>query len=188
MQGTTMAEGERAALRRTVAVFVVFTLVVSACATTGDAGRVEDTGRVMAAALVELVTNDNTFTRGEPPFTRYLIQSHIDPYAGKAELDPAVVVRPLTDAERSVIEAALAPFGPVQWIDDPAEWRADDLRPKIEGSVILGVGEPVFDAEGALVPVSLWCGGTCGMWLTYRLVETDQGWQVTGTEGPRAIS
>lgn len=181
-------------VRRAVAAAVVFSLFATGCtgesSDGGNGGPVTagDTGAVMAAALAELVANDNTFARGEPPFSRYLVQANIDPYAGTAERDPAVDVRPLTAAERSAIESALTRFGPVQWIDDPAEWRTDDLQPKVEGSVILGVGEPVFDADGALVPVSLWCGGLCGTWFTYRLIETEQGWQVTGIEGPRAIS
>lgn len=54
--------------------------------------------------------------------------------------------------------------------------------------VIIGVGEPVFDQGDALVPVSLWCGGLCGTWLTCRVVLADGGWTVTGIEGSIAIS
>lgn len=205
MPGGTTAKDTIADLYRPLAVLVAMVALATACATAPEGGREggtsvttsvtapqadadRNTAQVMAAAFTELVTNDNTFTRGEPPFSLYLVQSSIDPYAGKAELDPTVSVRPLTEGERSAIEAALAAFGPVQWIADPDEWRTDDLRPKIDGSVILGIGEPVFDAQGALVPVSLWCGSTCGIWLTYRLVQTDQGWQVTGVDGPMSIS
>jgi hypothetical protein len=46
----------------------------------------------------------------------------------------------------------------------------------------------VIDGATGLVPVSLWCGGLCGTWLTYRLDFADGAWAVTGTEGPRAIS
>jgi len=55
--------------------------------------------------------------------------------------------------------------------------------------LILGVGEPRIDGDTALAPVSLWCGGLCGTWLTYRLARDGGGaWRVTGTEGPVAIS
>jgi hypothetical protein len=52
----------------------------------------------------------------------------------------------------------------------------------------LGVGEPTIDGNSALVPVSLWCGGLCGTWLTYRVELTDGTWSVTGIEGPVAVS
>ena len=146
----------------------------------------DEGGGLLATALEQLVGEDHTFGEGPPPFTEYLIQSHLDPGAGTGTGDGTA--RPLTEAERSEIEAAVSAFGPVRWIDDPAEWRDADLQPTIEGAVILGVGEPRVDEETALVPVSLWCGGTCGTWLTYGLELVDGDWQVVGTEGPVAIS
>jgi hypothetical protein len=131
----------------------------------------------MAVALEQLVTVDHTFGDGPPPFTDYLVQTSLDE-GGRA----------LTDDERSSIEAALSSLGEVQWIDDPDEFRTDDLRPTVEGGVILGVGEPEIDGDAALVPVSLWCGGLCGTWLTYQVEVVDGGWTVTGIEGPIAIS
>jgi hypothetical protein len=76
----------------------------------------------------------------------------------------------------------------MRWIDDPAEWRTEDLMPVVEGSAILGVGPITFDDDGALVPMSMWCGGLCGTWFTYRVVDSDQGWVVSGIEGPIAVS
>ncbi|MFN2487699.1 MAG: hypothetical protein ABR609_14035 [Acidimicrobiia bacterium] len=60
--------------------------------------------------------------------------------------------------------------------------------PTIEGAVIVGVGEPVVEDDTGLVPVSLWCGGTCGTWFTYRLDLIDSSRVVTGIEGTIAIS
>ena len=51
-----------------------------------------------------------------------------------------------------------------------------------------GVGAITFDGDGALVPMSMWCGGLCGTWFTYRVAETDEGWVVVGVEGPIAVS
>lgn len=138
-----------------------------------------DVPSLMAVALEQLVTQDHTFGAGPPPFTEYLLRSHLDP-EGEG--------RALTTDEREAIEAAIRPLGPVRWIDDADEWRTDDLRPTIEGSVILGVGEPTIEGASALVAVSLWCGGLCGTWLTYRVDRVDDAWQVQGTEGPVAIS
>ena len=143
--------------------------------------------QVMAAALVQLITVDHTFGEGPPPFTEYLVQARIDPFAGNPTGGERPA-RPLTPEEQAAIESAIGAYGPVRWIDDPADWRTDDLLPTIEGAVILGVGEPILNGDTALVPVSLWCGGLCGTWLTYRLDLVDGAWTVTGIEGPISIS
>jgi len=151
----------------------------------------EDSGpsaEVLAAAILQLITKDHTFGQGPPPFTEYLVQSRLDPFAGNPTGSDLQDTRELTTAERTAIEAAVSPFGRVRWIGDPADWRTDDLRPIVEGGVILGVGEPSLGEDTGLVPVSLWCGGLCGTWLTYRLDLTDGVWAVTGIEGPIAIS
>ena len=84
---------------------------------------------------------------------------------------------------------ALSDVAPIRWIDDADEWITDDLLPAIGGSAIVGVGEPSFDDGGSLVPVSLWCGGLCGTWFSYRAVVADHGgWEIVGPEGPVAIS
>lgn len=158
---------------------VALAVVVAACTSTGTyPGGDADRAQVMAAAVTELLTY-----RGVPSFTSYLMQSSLDPYAGTATPESNVKGRALTERERTAVETTIAGFAPMRWIDDPADWMTEDLRPVVEGSAILGVGEPIFDADGALVPVRLWCGRFCAVWMTYRLVETDQGWQVTGTEG-----
>ncbi len=143
---------------------------------------------MMAAAIRELVTKDHTFGNGPPPFTEFLVQTSLDPQAGSGSVNEVGPTRELTDAERTAVEEALAGLGPVRWIDNPAEWRTDSLEPVISGSVILGIGEPVIEDGTGLVPVSLWCGGTCGTWFTYRISVIDGTWQVVGREGPFTIS
>ena len=167
-------------------------MVASACGDSegGSAGSGEPADNVpaiMAAAVEQLISVDNTFGGGPPPFSQFLLLDAIDPAAGSGEAIDAAV-RPLTTSERSAIGAVVSPFGPVQWIDDAEEYRTENLRPTVEGAVIIGVGEPVLDEDGALVPVSLWCGGLCGTWLTYRVELADGGWAVTGIKGPIAIS
>lgn len=141
---------------------------------------------LLAAALEELVTNDHTFGDGPPPFTDYLIQSVIDPTAGSGR--GLGSERSLSDAERAAIEEAISPFGPIRWIDDVDAEITENRTPADEGAAILGVGEPVIDGDTALVGVSLWCGGVCGTWLTYELELVDGTWQVTGIDGPVAVS
>lgn len=178
-------------MRRILILMLVVALIGAACGGTDDdvetsANGDSPTGEMMAAAMHELVTVDHTFGEGPPPFTRYLVQASTDPQAGDGTGDG--VGRTLTEAERNLIESALEPLGPVEFIDDPDEWRTPDLNPTVEGSVILGVGEPGIEDGSALVPVSLWCGGLCGTWFTYRVELVDGKWTVTGIEGPIAIS
>ena len=140
----------------------------------------------LAAAVLQLVTVDHTFGEGPPPFTDYLILSDIDPNAGAD--GTAHLRRPLSPDERSAIETAVTPLGKVTWIDEAEDWITDDLGNVLEGSVIVGVGEPTIEGTSALVPVSLWCGGLCGTWLTYQVEWSDGAWRVAGITGPVAIS
>lgn len=183
----------------TIALVVVLGVGAAAChsASSSDAARPatdvattqSDPGaEVMAAAVSRLVTRDHTFGQGSHRFTEYLIQSRIDPAAGDPMGSAESATRRLTGVERSRIEFVVAPLGPVRFIDDPDDWRTENLEPTIEGSVIVGVGEPRITGGTALVPVSLWCGGLCGTWLTYRLTWADGVWRVKGTKGPGAVS
>jgi hypothetical protein len=141
---------------------------------------------LMGLALRQLVLVDNTFGGAGHRFSTVLVRTETDPSAGTGV--PRGRSRPLTDVERSQIEVALGDVAPLRWIDDPDEWRTEDLEPAIEGSAIVGVGDVEFDGRGALVPVSLWCGGTCGTWFTYRVERVDGQWTVTGPEGTVAVS
>ena len=168
---------------------VALMLALSACANPGSVDlSSSDSAEVMAAAMEQLVTEDNTFGSGPPPFTLYLIQNRTDPDAGISESGEPGLSRQLTTIEMETIEDAIAKFGPVQWIDDPSAWYSEDLIANEEGSVILGVGEPSFEGDTAFIPVSLWCGGLCGTWFTYKLERVDGVWQAIGIEGPVAIS
>lgn len=174
-------------MRMTI-VLIALTVLATACGggieTPTDGARQQ----VLAAAVVELISVNHTFGEGPAPFTDYLIQSSLDPFAGDPIATEPGGLRDLTSGEQAAILAAVAPYGPVTWIEDPDDFITEDLVPTVEGSAIIGVGEPTFDGDEALVPVSLWCGGLCGTWLTYKLTLTDAGWVVTGTEGPIAVS
>lgn len=143
----------------------------------------------MATAAHQLVTVDHTFGSGASPFATFLVHDHTDPTAGSVDDSTGGESRPLTDAERAAIESRLSPLGEVIWIDNPADFRTENLTPTIEGAVIIGLGEPTIDADTALAPVSLWCGGLCGTWFTYSLTQDAAGeWAIEGIEGPIAIS
>ena len=182
---------ERRMNMRVIPVVLALFVLTSACSTdtstSGDSVE-SPTPEMMAAALVKLITEDDSFGDGPSPFTVYLIQNRIDPSAGSVTAPKDGSDRPLTDAEKPAIEDAVSEHATVRWIDDPAERRTPDLNITIEGAAILGVGEPVVEAQSGLVPISMSCGGLCGTWFTYRLDLIDTVWVVTDIEGPVAIA
>lgn len=140
----------------------------------------------MGLALHRLVTDANTYGP-DHRFSALLVQTSTDDQAGTGLLGGTT--RPLTEAEQTAIETALAGLSDdIRWIDDASEWRTDELMPVIPGSAIIGVGDVAYDDAGALIPVSLWCGGLCGTWFTWRAESIAGVWEITGTEGPVAIS
>jgi hypothetical protein len=167
------------------ALTLVMSLVVSACAAQIGQKAVPSNSP-FPAALVELITNDHTFGSGPSPFTVHLVLDHLDPAAGMAETSG--LSRPLTDEEQEQIAEAFQGIGEMRWIQESSNWISEDLMPMLDSSVILGVGEPRIEGTTAFVPVSLWCGGTCGTWLTYRLDLVAGSWEVVGIDGPVAVS
>ena len=182
---------------RLFATIALFGVLATACGSAGPTSTVPPEGSspnraaIYAVALHQLVSVDNTFGGDGNPWSELLVLASLDPSAGDATFgggapDPQQV-RPLTAEERNAIEAALSPLAPIRWIDDADEWRTDDLMPVIPGSAILGVGAITFDDQAALVPMSMWCGGLCGTWFTYRVTLSDAGWVVSCLSFPIAI-
>jgi hypothetical protein len=181
-------------MRNVAAVFVALGMLAGACAATegSDAGAATTTAApdpsadIYGAATEQIVTGDNTFG-GLPTFSTVLVVDHVDPHSGSAD-DSRGEERSLTSEERAAIEAALENDAEVRFIADPLEYMTEDLAPTLEGSAIVTVGSIEHRADHSLVGVSLWCGGLCGIWLTYRLVDGMDGWAVTGIEGPIAVA
>lgn len=161
-------------------------MVVACGGGAGGGDGSSETPDMMSAALVELITVDNTFGAGPPPFTGYFILDRIDPSAGDST-GSSQSTRPLTEEERAAIESAISEYGPVTWIDDPNDAGTEEVVPDALAA-FLGVGEPVIEDDTAFVPVSMICGNLCGTWLTYRLERADNLWAVAGIEGPVTIS
>lgn len=173
---------------RVVCVFAMTLAMVATSCSAGDTSDQNpggDTAAVMAAAIRTLMMEQDTIgpSRG---FSALLLQDSTDPDAG-VDVTGAPPSRQLTDDERAAIETAIAGLADdVRWIDDRESWVTDDMAPSIPNSAIIGVGEPIFDDDGALVPISLWCGALCGVWFSWRLALNDGSWEVTGVEGPVA--
>ena len=143
-----------------------------------------DRAAVMVAGLRELVFVDNMFGGG-PVFDDILVATVIGG-------DPDLALHPL---EREMIAAALeGPAGVTFVADAQAETKrlfeasteASAVSPGLPA--VVSIGDVRIAGGRAELDLSLWCGSVCGVFLTYEVVATDGGWEVTGTVGPIAVS
>ena len=179
----------RALLALAPAAVLIGLLLLSACGSGAltEEDRAAAEFRIYAAVTRQLVEIDNTFG-SRHRFSRILILDYLDPHAGDA-MNQGRSGRSLSEEQQQTIIAAIDHLGPIEFISDGSLFiREDVLEPVIPGSVIITLAPADFDDDGATVGANLWCGGTCGLWLTYRVVEGPDGWTVGGREGTWAIS
>lgn len=179
----------RARVFSTITAIMAGSLLVAACGKGPPSGPdlAAAEAEIHAAVVRQLVEFDNTFGP-DHRFTEVLVVDHVETHAGDADRqgEPGAS---LTDAQLSTIRAAAEHLAPVRFISNQWDFiRQDVLQPTIPGSVIITLAPVEFDNRGATVGANLWCGGSCGLWLTYRLAEEPDDWTVTGTEGPWSIS
>jgi hypothetical protein len=156
-------------------------------------GQVSAEIQIYSAVIRRLVTKDHTFGGGPSPFKHvYVINGPIrdagDPMAGTL-FGPAR--RQFPSEVVTGVQQRLRNLVPVEFVTDGDSVRRGKQRVggvKNDG-VIISLG-PIEEREDGRVHVSngLWCGGTCGQWLTYVLREQRGQWKITGTTGPYAIS
>ncbi len=137
----------------------------------GDAWETE----ILVQATVHLLRNDTTFGQGHA-FPTVLV------------VDRLKDGTPLTADQIAALTTAVSSLSDVRFISSQDDFITDDLRPTIEGAAILTLGSPDIDGNEATIDMGMWCGGLCGIWLTYALEVGDAGWEVLGTVGPIAIS
>jgi hypothetical protein len=164
--------------------FLTMVLVLGACggSDSPSAGSDEVSAEVMAAASFQMVTKgwDDC---GVSPDQNFEIQSQVYPDERSHRPLDAEALRELTDVERAAIEEALAPLGPVSFVDDASHSEKGSVEPEQYGPVNLWMGEPTITRTSALVPVSVRYENLCGVSLTYRVELVDSTWTVTGHEG-----
>lgn len=93
-----------------------------------------------------------------------------------------------SDAEQTALLAALADLPGVAFVHDADRVTQRIFDGKLHGAGLLAVGP--LDGDGDRVEVSgqAYCGGLCGHWMTLVVELGPQGWAVSGTTGPVAIS
>lgn len=175
-------------MKRTAILIVGLLLVLTACGT-GEGELVTSTTgpesttpvdeawttEILVQATMHLLRNDTTFGQGHV-FPTVLVVDHLK--------DGTL----LTAGQIDALNSAISSLSDVQFIPDQDDFITDDLHPTIEGAAIITLGAPDIDGHEATIDMGMWCGGLCGIWLTYALEVGDAGWEVLGTVGPIAIS
>ena len=93
-----------------------------------------------------------------------------------------------TDAEQAAILTGLADLPNVRFVEDARRIQDRIFSGGLQGSGLLTVGGIDGDDERVTVAGGSYCGGLCGHWMTLVIRDRPQGWTVTGTTGPIAIS
>jgi hypothetical protein len=146
---------------------------------------------IYSAVIRRLVTKDHTFGGGPLPFNHvYVVNGAISDAGDPLGNHFGPPKEPFPSELVHDIEQRLQDLPPVRFVSD-----ANDLRRGQEGAggvknngVIITLS-PIQQKDGKVhVSNGLWCGGTCGQWLTYVLVEDGARWKITGTTGPYGIS
>lgn len=187
VQGRPAAGTNWRSLGLAMGVLMVVSTVACGGGSYSEEERAEASVAIYATVTRQIVEFDNTFGP-DYRFTEVLVVDHVvvDAADHMTQGSPG---DPFTDEQRSAIAAAVEDLSPVTFVSNRSDFiQQESLMPVIPGSAIITLAPVEFDGTGATVGVNLWCGGTCGIWLTYRVTQADDGWTVTGTEGDRAIS
>lgn len=98
--------------------------------------------------------------------------------------------RPFPEEDRAPLAAAVADVAPLKFVSS----RAEVIGPMEEGGrvqnqgILLTLGPIAGRDDRALVPASSYLANLAGTWQTWVVERIADGWRVTGTEGPVAIS
>lgn len=132
--------------------------------------------RLIAAGLLRLVTDDNTFG-GEDVFDDIRVARHLG--SDRTALAPL---------DLELAAAVLSEYGTVTFIDDPAGQIEALFDASPAGIAIVKVERIELLDDHAEIELSLWCGSLCGVYITYGAVPSEDGWEITGPIGPIAVS
>jgi hypothetical protein len=102
---------------------------------------------------------------------------------------PAGCEDSLSPQEQEALTTRLEDLGaPVTFVDDTTSLYDENWLSGELDMIVLRLGTIAETATGVEVGGSFGCGGLCGSGTTYRLEETSDGWEVTGTTGTAWIA
>lgn len=140
-----------------------------------------DNAAILAAAVNQILTVDHSFgVDAPPPFDDVRMADALGGAGGF----------PLAGLQLELIAEAVQDTGAtVTFVDDPQALIEESFDSNQIGLAIVTIGSVLVEDERAQVDVGLWCGGLCGVYLTYEVVPAaGGGWEVAGTIGPIALS
>lgn len=194
-------------MRKMPVLLLALVLVVAACdSESPPEPRVENQGNlspkahqddadprtveIYAAVIRRLVTKDHTFGGAPSPFDHVFILDGLRQGAGDPSKGMGPPDKRFSREIKEALKIELASLPPIDFISDPDSVRVGrDLMGGVKkNGVIVTVGPILGRGRNVKVPNSIWCGGLCGQWLTYRLTLRGGNWRIMGTVGPYAIS
>ena len=146
---------------------------------------------IYSAVIRRLLTKDHTFGGGPSPFKYvYVVDGPIKD-AGDPRKDlfgPAS--KPFSTTVIDGIEEELRDLPPVRFVTDGNDVRRgkEGMGGVMKDGVIISLGSIERKKDRVNVSNGLWCGGLCGQWMTYVLIQEGGAWKITGTTGPYVIS
>lgn len=172
---------------------VLTALLASGCAGRAGSAPPEDApsrqSLIYAAVIRQLVTVDHTFG-GDPGFGTIFVLDRADPRAGEGIAPQEDEGTPISAEVQEEIRAELGDLPPVRFVAT----REEVVGPMEDGGVVEDNGAFVtlgtIPAEGDRVEIGagMYIANLAGTWLTYVVRHNGEGWEVTGTTGPVAIS
>lgn len=175
-----------------IAAVAVIAVLSSGCAERAGPGSAPEPSResqVYAAVVRQLVTVDHTFG-GDPGFGVIYVLDRATPRAADGIVPEADEGTPITPGLQREIREALSDLPPIRFVPR----RQEVVGPMEDGGVVKDHGAlvtlgTITDGERRVeVGVSLYIANLAGTWLTYVVELAGDGWAVTGTTGPVAIS
>ncbi|MCI0635003.1 MAG: hypothetical protein L0206_13975 [Actinobacteria bacterium] len=103
-------------------------------------------------------------------------------------IDPKPCEERFTEAEQAAILASLTGLPNLRFVGDFELIRDRIFADELQGAGLLTVGPIEGDGDRARVDARSYCGSLCAHWMTFVIQEGPEGWEVTGTTGPVAVS
>jgi hypothetical protein len=162
-------------------------LVSGACARSSDApGTAEEDREV---AIYNAVIRHMASEQGQSSGFRviYLMDRALE---NADDPDDPGVGEPFPQEDRDALAEAVADVAPLEFVSS----RTEVIGPMEDGGrvenqgILLTLGPIAGEDDRALVPASSYLANLAGTWQTWVVERIGDGWRVTGTEGPVAIS
>lgn len=182
-------------MKRHTALLVLLALAVVSCGRLQDDGPTSGGGEPLPeepdATRVEIYASAfQALAETEGWFDPVLLDERICPGAGDVGGGgkPAPCTETFTDAEQAAILSRLSDLANARFVADAKQVEERIFEGELQGAGLLTVGEIDGDDDRVEVGGRSYCGGLCAHWMTLVLERRPDGWSVTGTTGPIAIS